>query len=136
LSISARSTAAKKAGGIVPETLVAGWSQLAVPALSTGASRLANALHLVDKVPLPANVVVSNLGALPDGLWCAGARLTSLVPVGPVVDGVGLNVSCTSYDGQLAFGLLGCRELVPDLDAFAVELADSVAELGKAVRDG
>ncbi len=84
--------------------------------------------------PLPPlfNVLVSNVAGPDFALWCAGARLVALYPVGPIIEGVGLNVTVASYEGTLYVGILGCRELVPEVAHFGDLLADSFAELVKA----
>jgi hypothetical protein len=48
------------------------------------------------------------------------------------VDGQGLNITVQSYLGTLDFGLVSCRELVPDVDFLLdliVEDIDHLAEL-------
>ena len=43
-----------------------------------------------------------------------GQPVTALYPVGPVAEGIGLNVTAFSYMGAV-LGLLGCRRLVPEV---------------------
>jgi diacylglycerol O-acyltransferase len=52
-----------------------------------------------------------------------------MCPVGPVAEGVGLNVTIFSYLDRLHFGLLACRKLLPELDDLAAAIDDSLAEL-------
>jgi hypothetical protein len=67
-------------------------------------------------------------------LFCAGSRVSALYPVGPVAEGVGLNVTVFSYLDQLHFGLLGCRKLIPELDDLAASIDDTLGELvGRAL---
>ena len=47
-----------------------------------------------------------------------------------------LNITCTSYDGQMGFGLTGCRRTVPHLQRLLTHLDDEVAHLEKAVGVG
>ena len=49
-----------------------------------------------------------------------------------VVDGQGLNITLVGYLGQLHFGLVSARELVPDLDTLAGYLTDELALLTEA----
>ena len=46
-----------------------------------------------------------------------------------VTDGQGLNITLVGYLGQLHFGLVSCRELVPDIDTLAGYLTDELAQL-------
>jgi hypothetical protein len=49
-----------------------------------------------------------------------------------VTDGQGLNITVIGYLGQLHFGLVACRELVPDIDALAGYLTDELELLLEA----
>jgi len=127
---------AKDQAKVLPEELVRGWAQLASPALSTRAARLSANMRVFDRVRPVFNVAVSNIAGPDIPLWCAGARLVALYPVGPIVEGVGLNVTVASYDDALYFGVLGCRELVPEVEHVARHLDDALAELVKAASRG
>jgi WS/DGAT/MGAT family acyltransferase len=135
--ISSGTRLAKEQARVLSEDLLREWAQLAVPALSSRLARLAGNLRLFDHVPALFNVLVSNIPGPDVPLWCAGARLVALYPVGPLADGVGLNVTVISYTGTLYVGVLGCRGLVPEVDHVAHHLSDAVGELLKvAVRNG
>jgi diacylglycerol O-acyltransferase len=123
---------AKEQANVVSEELIRGWAQLAFPAVSSRLARLAGNIRLFDHVPPLFNVVVSNIAGATSPLWCAGARLVGLYPMGPIIEGVGLNVTVASYDGTLYAGILGCRELVPEVAVLADHLTDAFAELAKA----
>jgi len=125
---------AKDQARVLTDELLGGWAQLAFPAFSSRLARLAGNLRVFDHVRPLFNVVVSNVVGPSDPLWCAGARLVAAYPVGPIVEGVGLNITVMSYMGSLYFGLLGCRELVPEVEHLAQLITDSVDELVKAAR--
>jgi hypothetical protein len=61
-----------------------------------------------------------------------GARLIAQYPVSVVTNGQGLNITVIGYLGELHFGLLSCRELVPDIDNMAGYLVDELELLIKA----
>ena len=48
-----------------------------------------------------------------------GARLVALYPLGPVYDGVGLNVTVVSSKDSVGFGLVSCPEVLVDIDMLA-----------------
>jgi hypothetical protein len=52
--------------------------------------------------------------------------------VSVVTDGQGLNITLVGYLGQLHFGLVSCRELVPDIDVLAGYLVDELGSLAEA----
>jgi WS/DGAT/MGAT family acyltransferase len=136
-TIAAGTRLAKDQAGVLSEELIRGWAQLAFPALSTRLARVAGNLRLFDHLPPLFNVVVSNIVGPEFPLWCAGAKLVGLYPIGPIIEGVGLNVTVASYEGTLYVGILGCRELVPEVEHLGGHLADSFGELVKAaVRNG
>jgi WS/DGAT/MGAT family acyltransferase len=131
-TIAAGTRLAKDQARVLSEELIQGWAQLAFPALSSRIARLAGNLRLFDHLPPLFNVLVSNIVGPDFALWCAGARLVALYPFGPIIEGVGLNVTVASYEGILYFGILGCRELVPEVAHFGDLLTDALAELLKA----
>jgi len=136
-TIAAGTRLAKDQAGVLSEELIGGWAQLAFPALSARLARVAGNLRLFDHLPPLCNVVVSNIVGPEFPLWCAGAKLVGLYPIGPIIEGVGLNVTVASYEGTLYVGILGCRELVPEVEHLGGHLSDSFGELVKAaVRNG
>ena len=58
-----------------------------------------------------------------------GARLTDIFSVGPLVDGIGLNVTVWSYVDRMNFSLLACPDLLPDVEVLASYFPAALAEL-------
>ncbi|MGD0379634.1 MAG: wax ester/triacylglycerol synthase family O-acyltransferase [Acidimicrobiales bacterium] len=131
-TIAAGTRLAKDQARVLSQELIQGWAQLAFPALSSRVARLAGNLRLFDHLPPLFNVLVSNIAGPDFALWCAGARLVALYPMGPLIEGVGLNVTVASYEGNLYVGILGCRELVPEVAHLGELLTDAFTELVKA----
>ena len=77
------------------------------------------------------NVVISNVPGPRVPLYTAGARLLHYYPVSTIVDGQGLNITVQSYLDTLDFGLVACRELVPDLWDMVDAIVDDLEALGK-----
>ena len=123
---------AKEQARVLSEELIRGWAQLALPALSSRVARLSGNLRLFDHLPPLFNVVVSNIPGPDVPLWWAGARVVGMYPLGPILEGVGLNVTVVSYSGTLYVGVVGCRELVPEVDHIGRLLGEAFAELCKA----
>lgn len=55
-------------------------------------------------------------------------------PVSAINDGIGLNITVQSYNGSLDFGLVACRELLPDLWDLIDYLHEATDELGEAAK--
>ncbi len=58
--------------------------------------------------------------------------MVALYPMGPIVDGAGLNITVMSYMGWMNFGLVACRETVPQVWDIAGGLNQALEELKKA----
>jgi diacylglycerol O-acyltransferase / wax synthase len=132
----ARGTAvAKEQERLMGGRLLADVAEVSPPAMASRVVRWASGLGLFERLPPLCNVVVSGIPGPDITLWCAGSRVEALYPVGPVADGVGLNVTAMSYQGSVQFGLLACRRLVPEVEELAVLLDDAFGELVGAALD-
>jgi len=65
------------------------------------------------------NLMVSNVPGPPFPLYFAGMEMDAVYPLGPVVDGVSLNVTVQSYRDSLFVGINACAASVPDPDGLA-----------------
>lgn len=75
------------------------------------------------------NLVVSNVPGADKPRYWNGAVIEGIYPVSIVMDGVALNITLTSYAGNLEFGLIGCQRTVPHLQRFLQYLEEGLAEL-------
>ena len=100
-------------------------SQLQVMTMSAlGAAPLALAMTL-GRTPgplRPPNVVISNVVGPQGPVYWNGARVETIHPLSALFDGQALNITCTSIDDQIAFGLTGCRRAVPDISNLTDQL--------------
>lgn len=106
---------AKKQFDLIPADVIMEGSQAASPLVATAAVRLASRLRLANRFNTPVNVVISNVPGPRNPLYFAGAQMDNYIPLSIVTDGMGLNITVHSYLDRLDFGLIACRELVPDL---------------------
>jgi len=122
---------AKAQQAAVPQGLVDQISDFAPPALTARAARVVFATGLLHRLP-PFNICISNVPGPNVPVYLCGARLLAHYPVSVITNGQGLNITVVGYLGQLHFGLVSCRELVPDLDTLADYLVDELELLLKA----
>jgi len=82
--------------------------------------------------PPPYNLVISNVPGPQQPLFWNGAQLQGVYPLSIPTIGQALNITVTSYAGNMEFGLIGCRRSVPHLQRLLTHLEDSLAALEKA----
>jgi diacylglycerol O-acyltransferase len=76
---------------------------------------------------------VSNVAGPPIQIYLAGAKVEGLYPLGPVLEGAGLNITIVSYRDRVGFGLIACSDSLPDIEGLAAEFPVAVEEMLKAV---
>ena len=121
--------AAKTNFAAVPAETLQDFTQFAPPAVAARAMRMYSRLRIADRMNPPFNLIISNVPGPSAPLYSAGARLEHFYPVSAIADGQGLNMTVQSYNGNLDFGFIACRELVPDLWAMTDLLHESMQEL-------
>ncbi len=89
-----------------------------------------------DRIPVLANVAISNVPGPQMPLYLAGAELKAYFPVSIVTHGLALNITIVSYNGSLDIGLVACSESMPDLRQFARHLQAAHQELMRIVEKG
>jgi WS/DGAT/MGAT family acyltransferase len=134
-AIAASTRVAKEQEQLHRGRLVGNLAQIAAPGLVSRLARAVSGTRIFDWVSPPFNVMVSGVKGPDVSLFCAGSRVAALYPVGPLTEGVGLNVTIVSYLDQLHFGLLACRRLLPELDQLAVSIDDALGELAGCALD-
>jgi diacylglycerol O-acyltransferase / wax synthase len=75
------------------------------------------------------NVVVTNVPGPQVPLYMAGRRLLEPFPMVPLAKNQALGIALLSYAGKINFGLVGDYDAMWDLDDFATDVEESLAEL-------
>lgn len=122
---------AKEQFETVPATILQDFVSVIPTALSGLAAKAIFQMQTVRAFPF--NLFISNIPGPQVPLYVAGARVEGVYPVSAISNLTGaLNITLFSYDGDLDFGLIACRELVPDvgkLIGFLREALDELLEL-------
>lgn len=130
-----RTTAEAK---VVQQTLgpdmLTNWVQFTPPAPFSALIRAYSARGVAARHPAPFNVIVSNVPGPRLPATISGATLADLYSVGPILEGIGLNVTAWSYGDRMNFSLLTCPDLLPDVRDVARHFPAALAELAGQAR--
>ena len=132
-AISHVTKGAKEDHNVIGAHLLQNWAEHAAPTTFALAARLYSSLHLSDRHRPIHNVVISNVPGPPFPLYYAGAKALYTLPMGPVMEGAGLNITVLSYMDNVDIGFMVCRELVPDVWDLADKVGEAMDELLLAV---
>jgi diacylglycerol O-acyltransferase len=125
-----RTTAASKAlGQTMGLDMLESWWQFTPPGPFSLFSRTYSKLKAANLHPAPFNLVVSNVPGPPLTVHIGGARLDELFSVGPILEGMGLNLTVWSYEGRMSFSAIACPDTFPDIHLFTAALAPALEEL-------
>jgi diacylglycerol O-acyltransferase len=105
------------------------WAEHATPNLFANAARLYSRMRLANRHRPVANLVISNVPGPDFPLYLGGAELRSGYPLGPVIEGMGLNITIMSYRGVMYWGIMACPETVPELWNLANDIPLALDEL-------
>lgn len=132
LAIAETNRGAKEEHKAIGATMLTSWAEFAAPTTFSLAARLYSSMKLSDRHPVIHNLVISNVPGPRFPLYFAGARLVALYPLGPIFDGAALNVTVVSYQDDVNWGFITCRETMPDLWDLAGAIPEALTELVKA----
>lgn len=105
---------AKAVQRVLGAELLGDWAAYAPPPLFGWVLGAWARQRMADYVPAAINLIVSNVPGPTSPLFVPGHRLSAIYSVGPVLEGIGLNITAWSYLDDLHVGVLACREMVPE----------------------
>lgn len=120
---------AKDSLGALPADLLTEVADFPPPAITARASRVMARTALANRIDPPFNVIISNVPGPQFPLYAGQAEMLTYIPVSAIGDTQGLNMTIMSYNGRCDFGLVACRDAVPDLWDLCHLLEDALAEL-------
>lgn len=130
-TISRTTAESKSLQQTLGKDMLVDWVQFTPPAPLSGAMRLYSKTGAAAMHSSPFNVIVSSVRGPSEPATISGARLSDLFSVGPILEGIGLNVTAWSYVDQMNFSLLSCPDLIADLGPLVSELRPALDELLK-----
>lgn len=128
-----RATNAGKAEHLLLGSALSDWSDTLDPALLRWGARLYLRSGLSDHHAPLHNVTISNVPGPPIPIFLGGAQLVRAYPMGPVIEGAGLNITVMSYLDSLDVGFMACDDAMPDVWDLADAIAPAYAALEAAV---
>jgi WS/DGAT/MGAT family acyltransferase len=130
--IHEQSLSAKQMYASIGPEMLADWAELAPPGLFTQAADLYSRWQLAERLPPPHSLVISNVPGPPFPMYAGTARLVAAYPLGPVLEGAGVNITVLSYAGSVDIGLITCPRAVAEPAEIARGFEHAVAELLEA----
>lgn len=127
--ISETTAHAKEIHAQLGASILVDWSQFTPPRPFAAAVRAYSRLRAASWHPAAFSAIVSNVPGPKEPAAVGGARLADLFSVGPLVDGIGLNITVWSYVDRMNFSLLACPDLLPDVQVLASYFPAALAEL-------
>ncbi len=113
-------------------TTLQNWAEHATPNVFAAAARLYTGMRLADRHRPVANLVISNVPGPDFPLYLGGSELLGMFPLGPVMDGMGLNITIMSYQGVLYWGFASDARAVPRLWDIAAAVPHALTEMMEA----
>jgi diacylglycerol O-acyltransferase / wax synthase len=128
--------AAKEFINVVGLSAVAELAEVTPPAMLSMVSWLNRTFGLEAMQPPMANVVVSNVMGPPIPLYLAGAKVDAIYPLGPLLPGVGMNITVLSNLDRLDIGVMACPDVVDDVWEIVESLPDALNALLSETKSG
>ena len=128
-AIVTASTKAKMLTGSMKNMIPMDLPSLGIPWLMSVITPLYRTAVATNRIPVVANLIVSNVPGPQIPLYLAGAELKTYYPVSIVTHGLALNITIQSYAGSLYYGLIACKQTVPNLHDFARHMQRAHEEL-------
>jgi WS/DGAT/MGAT family acyltransferase len=77
----------------------------------------------------PSNISISNVPGPKEALNASDNIVSDLYSIGPLMDGMGMNITVWSYNGNLNFSVMGCKKALPDIHRITDGIAPALREL-------
>jgi diacylglycerol O-acyltransferase len=97
--------------------------------LAQGLVAVLNQLNISSIMPPAANVTISNVPGPRNPLYFGQAKLKATYPLSVLIDGQSLNITVVSYCDSIGFGLMACRDTIPDVNIIAEYIESALEDI-------
>lgn len=108
------------------------YPSLLAPWLVGGAAKMAlNAYGksgMASRLPMVANLAISNVPGPPVPLYLAGARFLTFHPLSIILHGLALNITIQTYAGHVDFGIIADKKALPHAKDLAKAIEEAFTE--------
>jgi WS/DGAT/MGAT family acyltransferase len=112
----------------VKDLMPSDYPSIGVPWLMQAGALLYGRLRAADKLPVLANLVISNVPGPTVPLYLAGARMLTNYPASIIVHGMALNITVQTFDASLDIGIMACGQALPETAALAAYIETAFME--------
>ena len=131
-AIMASANDSKARLGDVKDAISTDMSFIGLPMILTGMARIMGQGTIAEQMPAVTNVLISNVPGPRKPMYCAGMKMEAYYPVSIPAHGGILNITVQSYLDRLDFGLIACRDGVPDIETLTKYLVEEFDVLARA----
>lgn len=116
------------------------YPSLLAPWLVGGAGKAALNVYgktgLASRLPMVANLAISNVPGPPVPLYLAGARILTFHPLSIVLHGLALNITIQTYAGHVDFGIVAGKKALPHAQDLVKAIEDAFRQAQALVGTG
>lgn len=105
------------------------WAELIAPYAFVAGVRMLSRMPLFDRINPATNLIVSNIPGPPIDLYCLGAKVVAFYPLGPILEGAGLNITVVSQKNDMDIGIMACPDAAPNPQLIADYFCEASAQL-------
>lgn len=134
-AIHLASADAKQASACMGTEILHEWTEFIPPIPYKAGVRIYSDLRLANLHRPPANVIVSNVRGPNQMLTVGGRKLKRFYSVGPILGGMGLNLTAWSYAGQVNVTALGNHHTLPHIHEITERLEYALRDLEDAIAE-
>ena len=121
--------AARRARQALGPDLLERRASIVPPAVYAATMRAAAAVGLSDRLRPPLNLVASGVRGPRQPLGLDGGVITALYSCGPILEGIGLNITAWTYLDTMYVSLLGCSRSLAEPWRLAEDITNELQEL-------